>query len=221
MEVPGDHRAAESVGRSSVVGARMSARFAMLAAVSVIGGDERIGPATHDAAVSVAPADPSRRIVAIESLDGRSLIGPTFAVESGVSGPLSVRIERTRETLRLAVDGKEYDVRHHPSAPDVAIGPAIDDVALRSRIVDVLSDEFGRAEVEQREVERVLSVLAASDETTVRVTVEARYVPKGGTALAAVVALGRLWRGRDGSEPECFTIEFDRTNAGTRMLAAH
>ncbi len=207
MDVLRDDRVPEGRCQSPVRAAQLAGRFVVFTLLLTVAGDDHKQARRADRETN---ATPYRYALSptMDDLDGRSLIGPDMRSERTGAEPIAWGIDRTRGTLHIVVNDKAYAIGNHPLMPMVDVGSKIEDVTLRDGIVEIHSAAYGAARVNRAEVERVLTLLSNAESPAIRVMVAARYEPKGGTPIAAAMALKRLWHERD--TPECYTVTFER-----------
>lgn len=217
MEVFDDHSAAERVQPSIIGHLKTASRFAVLGWLASLGSDRPLPPpsVSHEAAIQISK--PS--YVRFDDLENQSLIGPPIGVERVDGDAILVQIWRTRDDLLMTVNGKEYRIQKHRLAPHVRMIDAINTITHTPADVEVVSHEYGVANVERPHVQTMLETLSSSNERFVPITIPARFKAREGTMVAMAIALDRWRRGTDGSKEELFEITFERTQIEEHALA--
>lgn len=230
MEVLRGHSAIERILPSITSGIRGASRFAVLAAILTISGDDgkpdRPNPFLASLPRDVAPKeiDPWERPDALA--DGTSLIGKKLRIDGETSCEngtetkgedilLEVRL-RDRE-LELVVNGKTYRIQ---DAMNVEVGKSIVSADITDGVITIVTTEHGTAKVDRTEVERIVRQLAGATGDTVPVDVCTLFEPKG-AILTGSINVNRWCRGWKPGDKETYPFVWEAVRQNDALALAY
>ncbi len=196
--------------RSTVLGGLRSAcRITILALLPHLGGDTPKTSQSTTEYPSRARAEQTTEEPYVPLSDiasGSSLVGKRVRCGKNID----LEIHRHNGELEFTVNGKRYSIQ---ATMGVSVGQAVDMVTKNDSDLLLCAPEYGEAHVHHSAIEDALSVLAASNTSTVTISVSAHFSPREGTPLEAATRLKRMWNRWKPGECESFGATFVRKNA--------